>query len=525
MTIEEICQIGKIEVNDENIKIIQNYAEYIVPWLKSDEFKANWANKPYPPLINPAKIDFEGANALHAWALNIPLPKYYDFVVFGSHGAGITGAINSFLWLCGAVAVGLSRNAKIDSKDDDEKPSNLANYVNMIKALVLLNDFKKAQAKKREKGGEKEGEKMPFNHIYLRLNDFIADNDAKKLYSLIDASKALHVVRDPISNLKSFVNNPQMIKLMKYDETEELQDFALNFGINPKNSLESVIIYPQGGNFEKKKEQKVGVGGEMHVRPCIDSIDYWMLDNTQSFHDGVLFSLLSGSLKNIKLKQTSDFIGAKAYDCMCDICEFFGISKPDESLAEIFSKRAANFGGFLPISIFANDKTEFFDGSYSGDEFKYSDIKNSAKITLSSAMDPIATLSLYDISEYFKDIIDFDGCGIKISTEANSLVKLLAPNMMNKLRAYIKALIEAMNAVFEEHYKYRFNEDEVLEYFKAHPKSRQVFSYVLNQHLTFLKAHKPEIVANYSWYQKFLEIAKDDEPLDTTQTGVSITNF
>lgn len=525
MSIEEICQIGKLELNDENAQIIQSYAEHIVPWLESAEFRDKWANKPFPPLINPEKIDFEGANALHAWALNIPFPKYYDFVVFGSHGVGITTAMNGYLWLCGAVPVGLSRKAKIDDKDDDEKPSNKANYINMLKTLVLLKSYKEAQAKKREKGGEKEGEKMPFSHIYLRLNDFIADSDAKKLYSLIDASKALHIVRDPVSNLKTGVNNPQMIEFMKYDDCEELQKFSLNFGSNPKNSLETVVIYPQGGSFEKKKEQRVGEGGEFHVRPCIDSIDYWMLDNTQNFHDGVLFSLLSGSLKNIKLKQTSDFIGERAYDCMCDICEFFGISKPDESLAETFSKRAANSVGFLPITIYANDKTKFFDGSYSGDKFEYKDIKNSAKIILSSAMDPIATLSLYDISEYFDDIVGFDKSFMRLSTGANDLVKLLAPNMMTKLRAYIKSLIEAMNAVFEEHYKHRFSEDDVLEYFKAHPKSRQVFSYVLNQHLTFLKAHKPEIVANYTWYQKYLEIAKDDEPLDTTQNGVSVTNF
>lgn len=140
-------------------------------------------------------------------------------------------------------------------------------------------------------------------------------------------------------------------------------------------------------------------------------------------------------------------------------------------------------------------------------------------------MDPLATLSRYDISEYFTDIDGFDENFMRLSVDANSLVTLLAPNMMTKLRAYIKALIEAMDAVFKEHYKYRFSEDDVLEYFKAHPKSRQVFSYVLNQHLTFLRAHKPEIIANYTWYQKYLEIAKDDEPLDTTQNGVSVTNF
>ena len=142
MTLEQICQIGKLELNDENTHIIQSYAQHIVPWLESDEFREKWASKPYPPLINPEKIDFDGANALHAWTLNIPFPKFYDFVVFGSHGVGITTAMNGYLWLCGAVPVGLSSTAKIDDKDEDEKPSNKANYVNMLKYLVLLKSYK-----------------------------------------------------------------------------------------------------------------------------------------------------------------------------------------------------------------------------------------------------------------------------------------------------------------------------------------------------------------------------------------------
>ena len=58
MTVEQICQIGKLELNDENTHIIQSYAEHIVPWLESDEFREKWASKPYPPLINLSVIEW-----------------------------------------------------------------------------------------------------------------------------------------------------------------------------------------------------------------------------------------------------------------------------------------------------------------------------------------------------------------------------------------------------------------------------------------------------------------------------------
>lgn len=523
MTLEQICSIGKVEINDENTKIIKSYQQYIIPWLNSDKFKDHWANKPYPPLIDPDKMEWGGSDALHAWTLNLPLPKFYDFVVFGSHGVGISTAMNRFLWMCKAVAVCCNKLAKINEKDEKENPSNKANYVNMLKHLVFFEGFRKAQAKRLE---DKEIEAMSFKYVYLQLNDFINDSDAKKFYSLIDASLALHIVRDPISNLKSLVNNPQMITHTKYEDDENLKKFALNFNTNAKKTLSKVIIYPQGGAFEKKKMQKIGEGGEMNVRPCIDSIDYWMLDNTQTFHDGALFTLLSGSLNKIKLKQTTDFIGEKSYDCMCEICEFFGLDKPDEKFAPIFAKRAANSVGFLPLSIYADDKTEFFDKKFgAGAKFNAASIKNSAKIILSSANDPVAKLSRYDISEYFKDVKGFDDSAMLISTGADDLVKLLAPNMMKKLKYYIKSLLKAIDEIFEEHYKYRFSEDDVLEYFRQNKRSRQVMNYILNQHLYFLSTHKPDVVKNYKWYQKFLELCKDDEPLENSDVNFSVTSF
>ena len=67
MTTEEILQIGKVERNDENIAIIERFKEQISSWLKSDKFQqiavgggsSTYAALPYPPLLDPASINYE----------------------------------------------------------------------------------------------------------------------------------------------------------------------------------------------------------------------------------------------------------------------------------------------------------------------------------------------------------------------------------------------------------------------------------------------------------------------------------
>ena len=149
----------------------------------------------------------------------------------------------------------------------------------------------------------------------------------------------------------------------------------------------------------------------------------------------------------------------------------------------------------------------------------------SAKIELVTAMSPVASAG-YDISKYFSDIDGFDVGQIRVVVTSNDdLIKLLEAGLMDKLKRYIAALVKAIDDEFNAHSKYRFDEKDILDYFKEHKKSRQIMSYIMNQHLLLLKNNKPEIIEGYGWYQKYLEIAKDDEPLDTTQDGVSVTNF
>lgn len=159
MDVNEIAKIGKVEPTPENLEILEKYKNYIIPWVSSDEFKENWANKAFAPLIDPNKMDYEGSVPEHAWLLNLPLPKYYEFVVFGSHACGLHAAIPAFLSLCGAkYRVMVCRSDSLANK-----LTNKQNYLRMYKELCALNSVKSSF----------EGT------IYLQVSDLIIDEDAK----------------------------------------------------------------------------------------------------------------------------------------------------------------------------------------------------------------------------------------------------------------------------------------------------------------------------------------------------------
>ncbi|WP_414843435.1 hypothetical protein [Helicobacter hepaticus] len=85
-----------------SLDLIAKEYDNIKLWLTSQSFLEKYANHPYPPLLNPKKLDYTKIPAEVAWDLNLPLPPYYQFVFFGSHATGNRG-LESFLRRCGGL--------------------------------------------------------------------------------------------------------------------------------------------------------------------------------------------------------------------------------------------------------------------------------------------------------------------------------------------------------------------------------------------------------------------------------------
>ena len=75
----------------QNLDFTLTHFDEISSWLNSKEFKETYAdiNHPYPPLLNPAKLNdenyplsYEKIPANLAWEMNLPLPRRYKVVFF-----------------------------------------------------------------------------------------------------------------------------------------------------------------------------------------------------------------------------------------------------------------------------------------------------------------------------------------------------------------------------------------------------------------------------------------------------------
>lgn len=486
MTINEICAIGKVEQNEQSTQIIQQYQDYITRWLDSDEFKQNHAQKPYPPLINPAKMEYEGSDPLHAWVLNMPLPKYYDFVAFGSHASGFHSAIPAFMGLCGVMRTMLIRE---DYSTPQRYKGSKGNYIRIFEELLRYRV-------------------CGFKRVYLQLTDMIFDEDTKKLYRLIDASKALNVVRDPIKVLTGMAACPHRPEMMIIKDNQECA-FGLTLDKNPHQILKNYIYYCNSGLTTDVRSD------EISLMPNINSIDLWLCDPSQSFHDGATFNLLSASLKNIKLKQTDDFVGDKAFDTMCELAEHFGFDKPKEEDKWLFKQRVSDYKHLIPMHLYAHPNMLLYTDKKLKTPTQLSQelVDESAKLAVISQFEPRNfTAKHLDISELF-ELADPTLCVFLHGYEDG--IKLLKnPKLLKKCQKYIKELSSAMKDKAIEEKTKKFSVDDAIEYFKTHKLQRQILKFSMKQHLFMLEKFQPDIIQSWQGYQRFLELCKDDEPLN-----------
>lgn len=492
MSIEEICQIAQIEPSDENKEIIEKYTKHIIAWISSDEFKQNWAHNPFPPLINPAVMDYAGSDASHAWVLNLPLPKYYDFVVFGAHASGLHSAIPAFLYLCGCGLRTMYIRETHGQKD--EHKGNKGNYIRMYDELVLAKQLK---------------DRGDIKYSFLQLSDLCLDKDGVKFFSLVDASKALHVVKDPLEIIKTISACPHCLDKLGFKDSDESVPLGVFLDTDPKEFAKNHIFY----SSPNVKDWTI----ERPKMPDINSAEGWIMDGSQNFHNALMFALLKGSLKVIKLKQTNDFIGDKCFDTMKEVAEFFGIDAPKEQDRWLFEKRVSDYKHFLPLRVYANDEMSMFDGSnarkisfdksaYYMDGVSKEVVENSVEFIISTAFsDFSARASDQDISELFELGDDV----MRVFIRLKDAIKLLKnPNLLQKAKKYIKMLTNEIKEQAKIENTKKFKASDLLEYLEKHPKIAFDLKEILEQDLSILRANKPEIIDGWQTYQDFLKLCE-----------------
>ncbi|EAH9284944.1 DUF2972 domain-containing protein, partial [Campylobacter upsaliensis] len=285
-----------------NMAFVLEHFDEVSLWLNSKEFKEKYEdiNHPYPPLLNPDKLNdenyilnYEKIPANLAWEMNLPLPRRYEFLNWGSHCVG-NFAIQRFLYLCNFIGIQPQRTSK-------------ATY--FFQYQCLLHYSKKEQ-------------------IYLILLDCFNDEYFEKLGYLYPNTPSLHQSRDPISKLKTHLT-------------------LKGCGINYKNNVDI------DDEIEKIVKNRVGYwnGSHMVSNPSFIGALSIIEDKQEHFHDYLLYKALK-NITEVKIINSADLIGKRGAETMLNLAEEFKFNIPDyEKNKEIFSLKIAEYIPIFPIFV------------------------------------------------------------------------------------------------------------------------------------------------------------------------------
>ena len=214
---------------------------------------------------------------------------------------------------------------------------------------------------------------------------------------------------------------------------------------------------------------------------------------------------------------------------MCELADHFGFERPKQSDRWLFEKRVSDLKHLTPMILYANECCPLYSEQNSKEpKINKELVENSIKITLTTRFDgTLYILPELDISSLF-ELAD-PVFAVIIESQADALKLLKSPELLAKIKIYIKDLSHALLKQAKIENTKKLKENDVLAWFEKYPKMRQVMSFIMKQHLLLLRTHKPEIIEGYKYYQEFLKLSKDDEPLDLSSglngKSISVTNF
>ncbi len=482
-------------VNPKNLQFIISHYDIILQWLNSKEFKEQYitTNHPYPPLLNPKRLNakrdkeknnnnketewiknegelkecsanlqskeaeskdiqpypnlsYESISPELAWDLNLPLPPYYQFVYWGSHGSGSSG-LTTFLEYCGMIQCPWKGVYGGNGKES---------YLWYFDKLTQNNNNPES--------------------IYLTIREFV--KSASKFYALIPYSKALLTARDPISNLKSFV---QLIIPKEGWDTRASNPITITLQSNPNEVCQNLVGY---WSMDSKSNLHIGDA------PSFETISYFINPEQYAgaFHDTQLKNALI-NLKDSVIIDMSEIVGEKTFDTIKRLSKELGFPAPIEEEKEKFAtQRAIEYLNFLPIILQVEISKRKIHIIIQDNAFK-TDYLN-------------ITSCFFNQDSFYNRII------VCIKEEDWNILKQDS-KALQEVKDYLLKFIPRLQQQKEIEDKKQITELQVLEYFKEHKDLRMQFKQVLDEHLAYIKSLRPDIVESWKYYQEFERMCEE----------------
>ncbi|TLD88682.1 DUF2972 domain-containing protein [Helicobacter sp. MIT 05-5294] len=451
--------IKSMESQSKNF-ILEHYQE-VLKWLQSKEFKESYldTNHPYPPLLNPNRLNKESQNPYPAlsyqnippevaWEINLPLPKdRVLFVYWGGHGTGNT-AFKCFMRRCGVLDhyCGNSKNAQETYKD-------------LYCRILSCSEFKQYFG-------------------YLSIRNFIDTLEGAKYYALIPNLKSINLIRDPISSIRHYIT----MRRINFRGELSLED-------NPYEICKKLIKYEKNSN-----------------EPSLETLEFWLNFQFMCLHDTPLYERLI-NLKNTIYMDMSEITGKKAFETFCKLSKTFGFNPPLQKEKNFFAQRVSRYCGLLPLTLkISNLRNKIFklhitsrlwefdkrvyvneywnDRVYEHKEAIETKYTNITKNLLRDFFENKEERHIYILSDNYCDFIQDE----TLTTKASN---------------YIQTLFQALDKQDEIESQKKLTEQDVLDYLKSDTHLKQHCKKVLDTHLSHIKSHRPDIVESWQYYQAF----------------------
>ncbi|EIA3751935.1 DUF2972 domain-containing protein, partial [Campylobacter jejuni] len=419
--------------------IIKKYRRQIIKWIQTKEFEENYSHFLYPPLLNPNNVDYCQISPEVSWELNLPLPPFYRFVYWGSHGCGNT-AFGVFLAKYGGY------NFYSTNENDGRKA-----YISLFKDMIS-----KRHLLKKDKFG------------YLAIRNYVDGNEHEKFHFLIHSSSAINLVRDPISCLKHYIG-------MKRYYNKSIRRFNLTF--NPKDIFKELVGYSCGNEIKKT--------------PSLEAIESWIDFRYKCFHDGQLIQ----EMKNIKetiVIDMREIVGKNSFNTMQNIARYYKLKTKfydDGTMQE----KVAEYEGILPLTLYVHPsdiKDFYYDNNLKSIDGIDIFITTHYWLPFNGFV-PYETQSRFEgvvfpekVEDITKYILNYQHDKIIICVRKGDFKKIKKSNKLYKaIQQYIIKLIPYIEKQKDIEEKKKIHERDILEFFNKNKTLCAKFKNILDIHL------------------------------------------
>lgn len=458
-----------------NFTFVMKHLEPIETWLRSEEFKTRYirTKHPYPPLLNPDIL-----NELLECRGNIEALKSKEV------------SSEEFKEVLEKANLKLSLEAKLYIKSGLDYrliPASLAwdlnlslpknykflfwgshgvgnfGFSNFMRKLKLNNIYYMNYSDSRL-------DYLNFYHSlldnptnYISIRDFKSVN--KFFFLLPLDNHSVYLVRDVISSLKNHIN-------FNWQGGNYLN--IINFGMDSKKVWDNRIAYITN---------PTGVA----QNPDLSSIIRILTQPV--FHDYTLMKVLS--LKSVYIIDMSEIINGKAFETIDKLSKHFNLNRPKLKDKIFYDTIFGEFNTFLPLNIEINQILQL-----------------NQSVIVSICCKQLGSLNADLVS--IDDLIQFSHSRFSVFTHKNNMEILQNHvKIYEKLRLYINNLINALKLQKDIEDKKKIDEKQVLSFLEQNPQIAKKFKKILDEeHLTFIKEHRPDIVASWKYYAKFEKICE-----------------